>query len=350
MKKSVHLSVNSSARLLSRLLSGLALVGALAFPSWSYAQEILKAHGPAADGGSYAATIGVAKLLEKYTDFRMQIQSGQTGTKSMVQLARARIDFTLIPVNAVNLMREQKAMYRKLKGAPALAEKLRGLMVWECCSWHYLTYADSGIESFSDLEGKKVYTGPPGSVAKHFLQTIIGTAGLEAGRDYTPVNLDWGSGGQAFRDRNLDVLIQPAFIGSPVIEQFAVSRKIRVIDLPEESEAPGLKEALSLPGREIGVIAPGTYKGAVNEEPVRVISMRHIGGVGLHLDPDVVYAMTAAVWDHIDEFHAYGARLHTVNREQVFKSMNIPLHAGAYRYYKEKGFDIPAHIIPPEAE
>ncbi|VFM95738.1 MAG: hypothetical protein BECKG1743D_GA0114223_100522 [Candidatus Kentron sp. G] len=343
-------STNSSAKLLSRLLSGLALAGVLAFPSSNHAQEVLKAHGGAPDSGEYPAMAAMGKLLEKYTDFRMQIQSGQAATKSMVQLARAKIDFALISGDLVNLMREQKAMYRKLKGSPALAERLRGIMAWQSSSAHLLTYADTGIENFSDFKGKKIYTGPPGSGAKHFLETIVGIAGLEAGRDYTPVNLDWGSGGQAFRDRNIDVLIQGAFIGSPVIEQFAVSRKIRVIGLPEESEAPGLKEMLSLLSTEFAIIPPGTYKGAVNEEPVKVVSIRLIGGVGLHLDPDVVYAMTAAIWDHLDEFHAYGAHLHALNREEMFKSMNIPLHAGAYRYYKEKGFDIPAHIIPPEVQ
>ena len=30
--------------------------------------------------------------------------------------------------------------------------------------------------------------------------------------------------------------------------------------------------------------------------------------------------------------------------------MNIPLHVGAYRYYKEAGFDIPAALVPPEAK
>nr|VFJ95683.1 MAG: hypothetical protein BECKH772A_GA0070896_100912 [Candidatus Kentron sp. H]VFK02450.1 MAG: hypothetical protein BECKH772C_GA0070978_100912 [Candidatus Kentron sp. H] len=334
----------------ARLLFGLFVMGTLAFPASGHAQKVLKAHGPAPDGGSYTATIAVSKMLEKHTEFRMQIQAGQTGTKSMVQLARGRIDFTLIPVNAVTLMRERKAMYRKLESAPALAAKLRGLMVWECCSWHYLAYADTGIKSFGDFKGKKIYTGPPGSVAKHILEGMMGATGLQAGEDYTPVNLDWGSGGQVFRDRNVDVLIQAAPMGSPVIEQFAVSRKVRIIGLPDMDKTPKLKEMLSAPGSDVGIIPPDTYKGVVNEAPVKVLSMRHMGGVGLHVDPDIVYAMTRAIWENMEEFYAYGAHLRKVNRALVFKSMNIPLHVGAYRYYKENGFEIPEDLIPPEAE
>lgn len=326
-------------------------MGALLFSTAGQAEQVLKAHGPApGGGGSYTATIAVARLLEKHTDMRMQIQSGQTGTKSMVQLARGKIDFTLIPINAVDLMRQQKAMYRKLESAPALAGKLRGIMVWECCSWHYLAYADTGIERLADLRGKKVYTGPPGSVAKNILEGMIGSVGLKAGEDYTPINLDWGAGGQVFRDRHLDVLIQPALIGSPIIERFAVGRKLRIIGLPDVAEAPGLEEILSLPGNKPGVIPPGTYKGVVNREPIRVVSMRHIGGVGVHTDPDTIYAMTRAIWDNIDEFYAHGAHLRSVDRERAFESMNVPLHAGAYRYYREAGFQIPEELIPPEAE
>jgi len=30
--------------------------------------------------------------------------------------------------------------------------------------------------------------------------------------------------------------------------------------------------------------------------------------------------------------------------------MTIPLHAGAYKYYKEKGVNVPPALIPPEAK
>jgi len=39
-----------------------------------------------------------------------------------------------------------------------------------------------------------------------------------------------------------------------------------------------------------------------------------------------------------------------VKFETALAGMTIPLHKGAYRYYKEKGVNIPPALIPPEAK
>ena len=39
-----------------------------------------------------------------------------------------------------------------------------------------------------------------------------------------------------------------------------------------------------------------------------------------------------------------------LDRKTAFAAVNGPLHIGAYKYYKEAGFDIPAISIPTEAK
>jgi TRAP-type uncharacterized transport system substrate-binding protein len=34
--------------------------------------------------------------------------------------------------------------------------------------------------------------------------------------------------------------------------------------------------------------------------------------------------------------------------ETAFQSLNIPLHVGAYKYYKEMGVTVPDALLPPE--
>ena len=43
-------------------------------------------------------------------------------------------------------------------------------------------------------------------------------------------------------------------------------------------------------------------------------------------------------------------KLRSVTKDSVFSQMNAPLHAGAYRYYKEAGFNVPSALIPPESK
>jgi hypothetical protein len=39
-----------------------------------------------------------------------------------------------------------------------------------------------------------------------------------------------------------------------------------------------------------------------------------------------------------------------VKLENALLGVTIPLHKGAYKYYKEKGIQVPAALIPPEAK
>lgn len=313
--------------------------------------QTLRAHGPEPGGGSYIATVAIGKMAEKHAGIPMQLQAGQTGTRSLVALSKGDIDFTLLPVPAVNFFKNGAAMYQNMADAPELYNNLRGILVWECCAWHFVTYAQDGMSEMTDIEGKRVYTGPPGSVAKRILEGIIlASTGYEAGTDYTPVNLDWGAGAQALRDRNVDVFIQPAQLGSANVEQLSTSRDIRILGLPPVEGNEALMKATQNPGNMLVEIPAGTYKGQVNEGPANTIAIRHIAGVGVHTDADTIYEVTKAVWENIEEFYGFGEFLKQVNPELAFVDMNVPLHEGAYRYYQEAGWDVPEALIPPEAK
>jgi hypothetical protein len=39
-----------------------------------------------------------------------------------------------------------------------------------------------------------------------------------------------------------------------------------------------------------------------------------------------------------------------ITPENALNQMNAPLHPGALRYYREVGIDVPADLVPPEAE
>jgi len=203
----------------------------------------------------------------------------------------------------------------------------------------------------SDFKGLRVYTGPPGSVAKRILEGIVQAAtGYVAGEGYTPVNLDWGAGAQALRARQIDVFIQPAQLGSANVEQLSTSRDIRLIGLPPLEGNEALQAATDNPGNMLIEIPAGTYAGQRNETAVSAIALRHIAGVGVHTDEETVYQITRSIWENIEEFYSYGDFLRAVNPELAFRDMNVPLHAGAYRYYREAGWDIPEDLIPPEAQ
>ena len=55
-------------------------------------------------------------------------------------------------------------------------------------------------------------------------------------------------------------------------------------------------------------------------------------------------------WENLKEVQATAVFMEDLNKNTAFAAVNGPLHIGAYKYYKEAGFNIPAVAIPPEAK
>lgn len=87
----------------------------------------------------------------------------------------------------------------------------------------------------------------------------------------------------------------------------------------------------------------------MNKEPVKTIDSWAGIVVNKWQNEGVIYNMTKAFWDHIDGAYAAVDRMRDITPETTLGEMKIPRHIGAYRYYVEAGFDIPEHVIPPEA-
>jgi TRAP transporter TAXI family solute receptor len=246
------------------------------------------------------------------------------------------------------------AMFQKVKGAPELSKNVRAIVNFPLGVYHYVVYESSGIKSFDDLKGKKVFLGPPGGIAPRMSSAVIeAISGLKANEDYTLMRFDWTSGRTAFSDRQMDLTGIPTGAPSPLIQEYAAAEPIRFLGIPDDKlEDPGIKKVLSSPGRTLDKLDPSVYgDGIVNKEPVNTIA----NWTGLAANKDVpeqvVYDMLKAYWDNIADVHATAAWMKdTLTRENALKEVNIPLHAGAYRYYVENGWNVPDGLKPPEAK
>ena len=68
------------------------------------------------------------------------------------------------------------------------------------------------------------------------------------------------------------------------------------------------------------------------------------------LSEDRVYKMTKLTWDNIDEIYKTADGLRSIKKNKPFVGVNMPLHKGAIRYYREVGVKIPPRLIPAEAK
>ena len=169
----------------------------------------------------------------------------------------------------------------------------------------------SGIKSLSDMKGKRVFTGPPSGAASVNMEQIIEIAtGLKPGDDYEAVHLAWGEGAQAMMDGKLDVFFNAVSIGSANVEQISITKNVRFLGLDTSKlNDPEYLGYLKVPGRAFGEIPPNTYVGQVNETAVTVPLYMMIAATRADLSDEVVYEVTKAFWENLEDVHHTAAVL-----------------------------------------
>ncbi len=281
-------------------------------------------------------------------DVDIQVNAGQTLTKSMLKGAKGEIDFFSTVPSLVNLMAGQQRMYEKVEGAPELAKNIRAILGFKAGAYHPVTLAGSGIEDWADLKGKTIFTGPPAGSASATSEALIKIiTGYVAGEDYQAVRLSWGEGYAALADGKIDMMVRPAEIGSANIERFGLSGEFRVLSIPEDKINDAEMQALfGRPGRGMLSFDGGVYQGQLTSGEITALGFTQFIGTHADMSEDAVYAATKAFWENLDEVHATAFFLKEVTPETAFTSVNVPLHPGAVRYYDEAGITIPDALRP----
>ncbi len=327
------------------------LVGAL-FANTSNAQKIYKADTGAPGGSAHSMMVTYAKMAKR-AGINIQINASKTLTVSTYQAGKGKLDFYSGVPFFYKAMKKKIAMYKKKNDAPEVAKKIRYIFSYPAGLTHFLVYENSGIRSFKDFKGKKIFLGPPagGATYEAKVQIKVGS-GYEAGKDYQGVILNWGEGIQAMKDKKIDVLVRPIQLGSALIEQFGLTNKFRLISLPERAlkSNSGLEEFLNEPDYMLTTVQPNSYKGQMNTKPVTQLGYYLFVGTQSMVPEEVVYKATKSFWENLKEVQATAKYMEELTKKTAFDAVNGPLHIGAYKYYKEAGFDIPKIAIPPEAK
>lgn len=324
---------------------GCVLVATFLAPT--HAAEIYKGETAGVGDPVHAMFVAFANQAGK-AGVEIQVNAGQTLTKSMLKGGKGEIDFFSTVPSLVGLMAGQERMYENVEGASEFAENLRSILGFKAGAYHPVTLAGSGIETWDDLKGKTVFTGPPAGSASATSEALIKIiTGYEAGKDYKAVRLSWGEGYTALADGKVAMMVRPAEVGSANIERFGLSGEFRVLSIPAEVvSSDAMKALFGRPGRGMLEFDGDIYKGQLTEGTVTALGFTQFIGTHAGVSDDVVYAATKAFWENLEDVHATAFFLKAVTPETAFTSVNVPLHPGAARYYEEAGIAIPEAIQP----
>ena len=272
----------------------------------------------------------------------VELALDQTLTKSLLKLGQGSLDASVIPHPAYLFLRSGTGPYAKMGDkAKALAGNVRALYAFTASTLHPIVWADSGIEKWEDVKGKRIFIGPPAGAANSMIKGLIKTAsGLEEPKDYSAIKAPWGAAGDAFKDGQYDVYVGAYGLGSQALAELSLTRNIRVLSMPNTDEPP---EAL---GVAVGKIPAKTYPGLVNDKDSIAWRTLMMLATGKDLPDDVAYKLTKTYFESIDKLKAGNAALNVLDAEDAFLGLRMPLHPGAVKYYKEKGVKIPDALLP----
>lgn len=334
--------MNISRKLLISFVSGAAALFSVATHAQIYKGETAGVGDPV-----HAMFVAFTTQAGK-ADVNIQVNAGQTLTKSMLKGARGEIDFFSSVPSLVGLMAGQKRMYENVENAGELSKNLRSILGFKAGAYHPVTLAGSGIEDWQDIKGKTVFTGPPAGSASATSEALIKIiTGFEAGTDYKAVRLSWGEGYTALADGKIDMMVRPAEVGSANIERYGLSGEFRILSIPAEVvDTDAMQKLFGRPGRGMLTFDGALYKGQLNQTTITALGFTQFVGTHAGVADDVVYAATKSFWENLDEVHATAFFLKAVTPETAFTSVNVPLHPGAAKYYQEAGIDIPDAIRP----
>ena len=203
-----------------------------------------------------------------------------------------------------------------------------------------VTLADSGIESLSDLKGKVVSVGAPGSGTELNARAVLESNGITYD-DFDPRRLNFNETADALANGDIDAGFWSVGAPTSSILNLATTQDVRMISLTEEqvaaaTEADQTFAALSLAG--------GTYEGI--DEDVSTIGVPNVLVVSSETDEETVYQITKAMYENIADLQAVHPAANETTVEFTMNATPVPLHPGALRYFEEAGAEIPDDLRP----
>lgn len=286
--------------------------------------------GGASTGGVFfGAASGIAQLLSTKTSTKATAQTTTGGGQNIQLMGKGEFEMAI----ADNLVSQQA--YKgtdTFKGAPNT--NIRAICAIYPAYFQQMVRGDSGISKMSDMKGKTMVVGGPGSGTEITTNQVYSAEGIDYvnRKDITPAFLGVDTGIDKVENQQADGItsISPPPFSSFV--ELAMSSKGKLVSL---DDAAITKLTADGSPYRAGVIKAGTYQNQT--EDCKTIYMSTLLIVNKDVPDDLVYAITKMIFENKDYLVTQNSCFNYLDVKTASQGLTIPLAAGAERYYKEQG-------------
>jgi TRAP transporter TAXI family solute receptor len=309
------------------LVAGTALLGGAALAQ----QQTTIAIATGGTGGVYYPLGGgMANILTKYVPgyaATARVTGGSVDNLKLIGSKQSEVAMVMVDAALDALKGDDK-----FKGNPV---DVRTLMVLYPNRMHVVSIEGKGIEKMSDLKGKRVSTGSPGSATEVMAFRVIEAAGLDKDKDMRRERLGVAESTNALKDGKIDAYFWVGGLPTAAVTDLGATpgTKIKMIDHADVLDKMNAKYGGIYTA---GIIPAKTYPGQDKDNHITVV--QNILVANASMADKVAYDIVKTFIEHKDDLVAVHGEAKAIElANQAPKSSPIPWHPGATKYFVEKG-------------
>jgi TRAP transporter TAXI family solute receptor len=193
---------------------------------------------------------------------------------------------------------------------------------------------EANIKAFTDFKGKRFNVGNPGSGTRASMEELLAAMGWKLGDFALASELKADEHGPALCDGKIDGFFYGVGHPSANIQDPTTSCGAKLVSVT----GPAVDKLIAdKPYYAKAVIPGGLYPN--NPDATTTYGVLATVVSSAKTPPETVYQVVKAVFDNFEEFKKLHPALGHLKPENMVKDgLSAPLHEGAARYYKEKGW------------
>jgi len=275
---------------------------------------------------------GMANIISKYIPYAEATAEVTTASvDNCILVGRGKAELALVMADTAWDAYQGKAQFK---------EKIpvRTVAVLYPNNMHVVTGEGKGIDKVSDLKGKRVSTGAPGSGTEVMALRVIEAYGLDPNKDMTRDKLSVSESAGALKDGKIDAFFWVGGLPTAAVTDLGATPGIKMKLLNSADAVLKMREKYG-PLYVKGIIPAKTYPGQSVDVPIAVVWNLLI--CNENMKESLAYDIVKTLFDHKPELVASHSDAKQLSLEpQAAGGSPIPFHPGAVRYFTEKGLKI----------
>jgi uncharacterized protein len=235
------------------------------------------------------------------------------------------VDFTIAAADAVEAY--------KLDDKPG-AEGLRGCARLYDDYVHLVVPRSSTVRSVADLKGRRVAVGPGGSGVRLIAEHVLEAAGLDPGKDITPLSDGIGTMPGLLKRHRIDAFFWSGGLPTSAITQLSRQFAIRLVPIDGALVTKLHEQGGASLYYRAAVMPADAYPDAEQGSSVQTVAVANLLMTRQNMNADLTEKITRAVIDSRDRIGAQVHAAQLVDLRTAIYTDPLQLHEGARRYYR----------------